>query len=363
MKPTILIEDEVYRKVMHWVNKSDYEVSGLGMVKIEDNGVLRVVSAMLLPQENGSAHTDIEPEEVNKALFELRNSEGELRWWWHSHVKMGVFWSGTDHDTIKKLGEGGWFACTVFNQKKEVKSCYYSKDGQRTPWGTEPLMLDDLTTKVTIPNDPREAEWDAEYEKNVKIKKSFYSGGHSWEGKNDATTGTTNDGVTTAEFDPAVAPPLHRPKGMKKKTFKEWNSAHVKYIAGLRAVENDTGKAVTTGPGDQLKLLPPPPPGVNIRDHFDELGIDDYGFTQDERTILGQEGWDTMDIDWFVKEDFSPSEILRFAKLGVSASEIEWLLLNARYGKSDIMEMLETSESCGVNMFENPTYWRAIHVK
>jgi len=117
----IMIESMVYHKIMHWVNKSSYEVSGLGKITYKD-GRITVIDAILLPQKNGSAHTDIEGADVGKAMFLLKDTPGDLRWWWHSHVNMDVFWSGTDRDTIDKITQGGWFVSTVFNKRHEMRS-------------------------------------------------------------------------------------------------------------------------------------------------------------------------------------------------------------------------------------------------
>lgn len=357
MKPTIIIEDDVYKKVMHWVNKSQFEVSGLGMVRVEKDGVLRVVSAILLPQKNGSTHTDIEAEDVNKALYLLRESEGDLRWWWHSHVKMAVFWSGTDHDTIKKIGSGGWFAATVFNQKNEVKSCYYGASGQSTPWGNQPLFLDDLITNVTTLADPRIAEWDAEYDKNVTVK-TFQA--HDYTSKNygyyDKESGKwvrpgdpvtevdimgESDGDTTTKggYDPAVSPPLHCPEGMSKGKFKKWNSAHVKYKA--KQLQRDF---------KQTPPVRPPRTPLSILGKQDD-GLDAYGFTQEERELFASEGWTINDIDELLDEDITPTDMWRIAKLGVTPSEVHDLI-KEHYDAEDIAELLDQSESFGFNMLD-----------
>lgn len=83
----------------------------------------------------------------------------------NSHVKMGVFWSGTDMKTMKELSQNGWFLSTVFNQKREMKTAYMQG-------GDIPIMLDDLPTVIYDPvYEEDKKEWDKEYEKNVKIKK------------------------------------------------------------------------------------------------------------------------------------------------------------------------------------------------
>lgn len=164
----VVIDQVVYQKVMHWVNKSDYEVSGLGNVVFEpETNTLRVIDAIMLPQKNTGTTTDIEGADVAKAMFQLRNSPGTLRWWWHSHVNMGVFWSGTDISTIKTLGNGGWFCATVFNKRNETKSAFCQKTPVR-------LLVPDIPTQLASASRELTAAWDAEYEKNVEnIQHSF----------------------------------------------------------------------------------------------------------------------------------------------------------------------------------------------
>jgi hypothetical protein len=160
LQPTVTIDYMAYQKIMHWVNASEYEVSGLGKV-IVDKQTIRVVDAMLLPQRNTAGSTDIEPEDVGKAMFELRHTPGDLRLWWHSHVKGGVFWSGTDDDTMAKLAAAGWFLNIVFNQRWENRTALqFGK-----PFG---LRIDELKLHVNheLPQAMRDL-WDAEYKKNV----------------------------------------------------------------------------------------------------------------------------------------------------------------------------------------------------
>jgi hypothetical protein len=156
------IDRPVYDKVMHWVNKSNYEVSGLGIVvRDPERNVLRVTDAILLPQENTQAHTEISSEHVSKAMFDFRDAEGDLRWWWHSHVNMNVFWSGTDKETIEQISKAGWFLSTVFNQREEMRTCI----SQYKPYH---LMVDQLQTRIVnhVPEELKQ-QWDAEYDEKV----------------------------------------------------------------------------------------------------------------------------------------------------------------------------------------------------
>lgn len=282
MKPTVTIDNLVYRKIMHWVNKSAHEVSGLGMVSVEPNGVFRVTHAMLLPQENTGTSTDIEPQDAAKMLFKCKDLPGDLRFWWHSHVEMPVFWSGTDHDTIKKLGEAGWFLSTVFNKKREMRSAYYSIRGTVTPWGDFPLFQDELATQVEPFIEVEAERWDAEYAENVKAKEYFPM--HHWRGGAGAShLGSVSD--TSRLLNAANK----RPHGMSKKEWKRLRKER----------EASTSLALTT-----------------------QQVTDIYGFTQEERQLLAAHGWSDFDVDTLFEEDVTPREIILLARSGAAPNEV-----------------------------------------
>lgn len=174
---SITLPSEVYEKIMWWINHADGEVSGMGTVTWdEEENTFRIDDAILLKQKCTSATTELEAGAVAQAEFELRGHKGEgLRWWWHSHVNMNVFWSGTDTATIAELGEHGWFVSTVFNKKEESKSCIY----QGKPF---PIFQDDIQLFVEYPPppvDPRVAAWEADFEAKVDDKPPVYQGGYN----------------------------------------------------------------------------------------------------------------------------------------------------------------------------------------
>ena len=77
------ITEQVQEKIWHWVDKADFEVSGLGIIEIMD-GVPVVTECFLLEQEGSAGETELKAESINKAEFEHRNlKNGEIRWWWH----------------------------------------------------------------------------------------------------------------------------------------------------------------------------------------------------------------------------------------------------------------------------------------
>lgn len=171
----ITIDDMVFQKIMHWVNREDYEVSGFGNVVVKPDGALHVVEAIMLPQENTGSTTDIEAEHITKAMFQMHKQKapGEMRWWWHSHVMMDVFWSGTDRGTINELASQGWFCATVFNQKEEMRSAYAQAVSLAcSPDERRIYMLDDIDTYIKREFDEELLlQWDAEYDENVEIRR------------------------------------------------------------------------------------------------------------------------------------------------------------------------------------------------
>lgn len=165
------IDNKIYQKIMHWVQKAPGEVSGLGKVSFE-GGVYRVIDAILINQENASASTDLDPASVAKAMFELRETPGHLNFWWHSHVNMAVFWSGTDMDTIRQIGQHGFLVSTVFNKKREMRSSVYLGPDTLRP----EVFLDQVpTTIVTYFLTDEMANWDREYEEKCKTRVFTYS--------------------------------------------------------------------------------------------------------------------------------------------------------------------------------------------
>lgn len=179
----INIDNQMYQKVMHWIQKAPGEVSGLGKLLLDKNtGLIEVKSAILLKQENTGTSTDIDAQSIGKAMFELKDEEGHLNWWWHSHVDFGVFWSGTDMDTIRQIGNHGFVVATVFNKKHERLSALYRKGDDFFP----EMFVNEIQTTVVdyIPRDTI-AEWDRDFEAKCTVKTYADYSGHSWKDNYD----------------------------------------------------------------------------------------------------------------------------------------------------------------------------------
>lgn len=183
---SLYIPRKIYSKIMYWVNKSNFEVSWLGTINFfEKTGQFVVTDVFLLEQENTGASTDISAKELAKLEYTLHMKKkenpdidlGELRWWGHSHVKMNVFWSGTDRSTMEELSQNGWFLSTVFNQKEEMRTAFTQNTDMT-------LMIDEINTFIYDENSKEdEAEWDLEYTEKVKNKTYTFKTKYNWEPK------------------------------------------------------------------------------------------------------------------------------------------------------------------------------------
>jgi len=164
MSHKLVIPRSVYKEIMFYVRESDVEISGLGTCAYDQaTKTFKVGRIVLCEQENGPTETNLSPASIAKAMHELRNEPDTLRFWWHSHVNMGVFWSGTDQIAMRELSEHGWFMATVFNKKAEMKSCasFPTTFGQ--------MQLDDMATEIedTV-DDTQAATWRASMAERCK---------------------------------------------------------------------------------------------------------------------------------------------------------------------------------------------------
>ena len=165
--PKIQIDPIVHQEVMHYVRASDIEVSGFGLVEPIAKGgdtVFRVHRAYLFPQKGTGASSICYREAVQDLETDLFREGFDLglRWWWHSHVDMAVFFSGTDSATMAEVSDA-WMTATVFNSKGEMFSCYQQG-------GAVPLYLSALQTEVALPQPSKAVVdgWAQNLAKNVR---------------------------------------------------------------------------------------------------------------------------------------------------------------------------------------------------
>lgn len=167
-EPRLVIPADIYKKINFWVDESDFECSWLGTIDHDPaKNDYHVVDVFLLEQENAGASTDMDQNAVARLLYDERDNPFDIKWWGHSHVKMDVFWSGTDIATMETLSDGGWFISTVFNQHRKMRTAFTMLDPL-------PIMIDNMNTIVhDFMSEQERREWKAEFDS--KVKKRVYA--------------------------------------------------------------------------------------------------------------------------------------------------------------------------------------------
>jgi hypothetical protein len=168
----IVLPYNVHKRIMFYVNNCDKEIGGMGRIKFDKNKNEYTVLSVCLPtQEVGSAHTDLDADSVAQCELASINDEGWFNFWWHSHVNMQAFWSGTDTATIKEMGKQGLCVAVVFNKKRECRGAVYARsEAEHVPdwfndnipveWKEEPCAMNEV--------------WLSEIKNNVRERKPYH---------------------------------------------------------------------------------------------------------------------------------------------------------------------------------------------
>ena len=161
---------EVFNKIMAYVDLCQMEVGGLGRVvweKRSDLLVAKIQDVYLVDQEVSASTTDLDAAAVGKLVYETRNLEGSIGYWWHSHVSMSTFWSGQDHQCMYDfIDQGGMAVFGVFNKRKENRHAYLQMPEKAN--GGLSLFRDDINMNVNYPEPP--AAYKQIFEKEIKDK-------------------------------------------------------------------------------------------------------------------------------------------------------------------------------------------------
>jgi len=121
---SVLLRPKAMVQLFGYGNQSSIEISLLGIV--ERDGTKFVITEFFLPKQTGSsASTEIDEdklEDVYSMLMKEGRAEdlGKLKCWAHTHPRMGVNWSETDHRMCRTFIVD-WFVSIVFNEKYEMR--------------------------------------------------------------------------------------------------------------------------------------------------------------------------------------------------------------------------------------------------
>jgi len=204
----IRIMRQAYTKLFYFVDKCDVEIGFMGKVVFNPAKMSYDILSVHVPeQEVTGSTTDLDAQAVAKLDCDTIGEKGHLNAWLHSHVNMGVFWSGTDKDTIKEIGEQGLCVAVVVNKKREIRGAIYWKGNSEKQDDFFPCFpvegfVDEVPVEVVdVVNDMQ--EWNKELE--AKVKKKVYESNYPHGRYNNQTgkweynyTGKHNPSTTTA---------------------------------------------------------------------------------------------------------------------------------------------------------------------
>ena len=170
--PVLKVPYPIWQQIMGYVSACDIEISGRGKVEtVKEDGCLvgTVTSMVVPPQSCTSGTTEISSEENVKAMAKMAKEPGIYSFWWHSHVSMQAFWSGTDLATMEDMvSDGGVLWSLVVNKKEEHTGAYLQVPRAKThevavfnkkidvelgrPWDNDEFdYAADIEAKVTRP--------------------------------------------------------------------------------------------------------------------------------------------------------------------------------------------------------------------
>lgn len=113
----IYITRECLDKMKLYIEECPTEISGLGRAFQKDRYIV-VTDIIILKQKCTSTESEMDDAAIAEFVSKCEDPEN-WRVFWHSHANMGVFWSGTDENTISKFGMDGWLISIVGNKRGE----------------------------------------------------------------------------------------------------------------------------------------------------------------------------------------------------------------------------------------------------
>lgn len=148
--PKIVISREAFAKMWLYVDIAQEEVGWMGTAIRRPNGDFYIPQVWLLKQEVTGVETVLSNEGLSEMAMELleRGDEGmkdwdNLRFWGHSHVRMGTRPSGTDERTMVMLEEAEhpWFIRGILNKLGRIEFSIFLYESntviEDAPWTVE----------------------------------------------------------------------------------------------------------------------------------------------------------------------------------------------------------------------------------
>ncbi|MBP9091244.1 hypothetical protein KBI23_09455 [bacterium] len=162
-RPLVIITPKAYQQMLLYVEIADKEVGWMGTVSHLESNCFLIEETFLLEQEVSAVETELSVEGCSKLADELlmRGEEGfnlinKMRFWGHSHVRMGTSPSGTDESTMLRFRDENldWYVRGIFNKHGRAEFSVYFFDIGFAVCDVDWCVIDlatgeNLTPKVT----------------------------------------------------------------------------------------------------------------------------------------------------------------------------------------------------------------------
>ena len=115
-------------------------------------GVIEVTDIFIPTQTVGAGDVDFDAEQVAECDMDAFMAGKVINGWWHSHGHAGVFWSGTDEETVSRMRQSlacGYVVSLVSNQKGDILCRVDYKS--TSAFGDKYITCDDLDFELKYP--------------------------------------------------------------------------------------------------------------------------------------------------------------------------------------------------------------------
>ena len=115
------IDLHTWQRMLAYVDNCNIEISGWGFIDKNNH----IYDIFITKQECSSAESTVDMPDLHQYMAGLMETNPDklkdLRFHWHSHVNMQVFWSGTDDTNINGF-TSGWMLFAVLNKSHKMKT-------------------------------------------------------------------------------------------------------------------------------------------------------------------------------------------------------------------------------------------------
>ena len=163
-KPKVYMTISALKRLAGYVDAANHEISGLGAVNKWSDGFL-ISEIFFLRQRAFNAYTELKSEDLAEFLIDWvkdGNDPEEIRFWWHSHADMEVFWSDIDDYTATHFHNRLMFSLVV-NRSGDFLL-------RMDIFGQDPKTVYDIPLHVLIESDDKE-----KYVGEIREKVELYS--------------------------------------------------------------------------------------------------------------------------------------------------------------------------------------------